>query len=49
VISRFLELTEIAGDAIMTAFRRDTALTWGPRTFFGGVEHDLAQLCIAAR
>jgi hypothetical protein len=33
----------------MSAFNRDAAVLWGPKTFYSGVEDDLAEVCILPR
>lgn len=48
-LKRFLELAEIATDAMTSAFNRDVALRWGPTTFYRGVENDLAEICVTKR
>jgi hypothetical protein len=48
-LKRFLELSEIAADALNTSFNKRVALTWGPSTYYRGVETDLAEFCITRR
>lgn len=45
-VKRFAELSEIVAAATLDAFDQKKALEWGPGTFFGGVEKDLAELCV---
>jgi hypothetical protein len=45
---RFVDLQEKAADAMAAAIDRSKLLLVGPGTYFGGVEADLAELCIAA-
>jgi hypothetical protein len=45
-MERFLKLSEAGAMALQEAFNRDTALLWGPTTFYRGVEADLAEICI---
>lgn len=46
---RFYQLSEIAAEALLDTMDRDLVLTWGPATFFRGVEIDLAELCVVKR
>lgn len=45
----FLSLTRKATDAMTASIKTDQALVSGPATFFGGVESDLAALCVGKR
>jgi hypothetical protein len=47
-LMRFLDLQEKAADAMEAAIDKHKALLVGPGTYFGGVEADLAKLCITA-
>jgi hypothetical protein len=48
-VQRYVALSEASGAAIMSAFNRDAAVLWGPKTFYSGVEDDLAEVCILPR
>ena len=48
-LQRFLALSEKSAEAIKVSIKRDEARQAGPRAFFGGVEADLAELCIGKR
>lgn len=48
-LQRFLDLSEKSAEAVKAAIKRDEARQAGPRAFFGGVEADLADLCIGKR
>jgi hypothetical protein len=48
-LQRFLALSEKSAEAIKPSIKRDEAAQAGPRAFFGGVEADLADLCIGKR
>jgi hypothetical protein len=48
-VERFLKLSEAAAGAMLEAFDRETALLWGPTTFYRGVEADLAGICVMPR
>jgi hypothetical protein len=45
-LQRYVALSEAAGVATMSAFNREAAGLWGPKTFYSGVEDDLAELCV---
>ena len=48
-LRRFLALSAKLTEAIKVSIKRDEARQAGPRAFFGGVETDLAELCIVKR
>src|SRR5262245_39140358 len=48
-VQRYVALSEASGVAILSAFNRETAALWGPKTFYSGVEDDLAEVCIFPR
>jgi hypothetical protein len=48
-LQRYVALSEAAGVATMSAFNREAAGLWGPKTFYSGVEDDLAELCILSQ
>lgn len=48
-VQRYVALSEASGAAIMSAFDREAAAVWGPKTFYSGVEDDLAEVCILPR
>jgi hypothetical protein len=48
-VQRYVALSEASGAAIMSAFNREAAALWGPKTFYSGVEDDLAEVCILPR
>ena len=48
-LQRFLALSEKSAEAIKVSIKREEARQAGPRAFFGGVETDLAELCIGKR
>jgi hypothetical protein len=48
-LKRFIELSEMATEALVESFNREVAIMWGPRDYFGGVEKDLADICIVKR
>ena len=48
-LQRFLALSGKSAEAIKASIKRDEAAQAGPRAFFGGVETDLAELCIGKR
>jgi hypothetical protein len=45
-LKRFLKLSEDAADAMTGAVNAEQAGKVGPATFFGGVETDLAEICV---
>jgi hypothetical protein len=48
-VQRYVTLSEASGAAIMSAFNREAAGLWGPKTFYSGIEDDLAEVCIFPR
>jgi hypothetical protein len=48
-IERFQELSEQAAIAMQDAIKQEQAILVGPSTFYGGIEVDLAELCIGSR
>jgi hypothetical protein len=48
-VQRYVALSEASGAAIMSAFNREAASLWSPKTFYSGVEDDLAEFCILPR
>lgn len=48
-LTRFLALSEKSGEAIKVSIKSDQAKQAGPRFFIGGVEAELAELCIGKR
>jgi hypothetical protein len=48
-VQRYVALSEASGAAIMSAFNREAAALWSPKTFYSGVEDDLAEFCILPR
>jgi hypothetical protein len=48
-IERFMTLSEQAAEAMQSALKKEQILKVGPGTFYGGVEVELAELCIGSR
>jgi hypothetical protein len=48
-VERYVAISEASGAAIVSAFNRDAAALWGPKTFYAGVEDELAEVCILPR
>jgi len=48
-LKKYLKLSQQSLAASAAATKKDDALKIGPHTFFGGVETDLAELCIGAK
>jgi hypothetical protein len=48
-VERYAELADAAEAASQKAVKREIALKLGPTAYFGGVERDLAELCIGSR
>ena len=45
-VQRYVAISEASGAAILSAFDREAAALWGPKTFYSGVEDELAEVCI---
>jgi hypothetical protein len=48
-VERYVAISEASGAAIVSAFNREAAALWGPKTFYSGVEDELAEVCILPR
>jgi hypothetical protein len=45
-LNRFLDLSDQSSDALSASIRMRPLVSAGPGTFFGGIEADLAELCV---